>query len=188
VSSSTPSSEPPQPIESASGSFPPARVVITEPDRPVAAIVLALLSGLFLASEGVVEMAVAIGAATVGLPQVYGDLAVDGLVSIVLGVLIVIFAVIIHGDKKPRRLLGTAILVMSTISLLLGGGFLIGFALGLVAGVWFIAWRPNPPFYLAPEGWTMCSNCGAAIPVSVDTCDNCGEAVPSSVETDGNGE
>jgi hypothetical protein len=110
-----------------------------------------------------------------GLSPVSSDLVVDGAGGTILGLFILLCGVAVIGNLGLGRPLGATILVASLVSLLFGGGFLIGFSLGLVAGVLLLAWRPTPAFYIVPEGWFPCPTCGGANKTGAVECKECGE-------------
>ncbi len=57
-----------------------------------------------------------------------------GVIAIIFGVLILIGAVLIYSPGK-ETVGGVVVLIFAILSILTGGGFLVGFVLGIVGGV-----------------------------------------------------
>jgi hypothetical protein len=81
--------------------------------------------------------------------------AIFGILGVVFGILVIVGAVMINSGEPSRvRTGGILALIFSIISLLAGGGFFIGFILGLVGGILALTWKPAagipPPSGTAP--------------------------------------
>jgi len=59
-----------------------------------------------------------------------------GVFSLVLGVLMIIGATLVYSGEKDRLFIGSLIaLIASILSILVGGGLVVGFVLGLAGGI-----------------------------------------------------
>jgi len=79
-----------------------------------------------------------------GLGFPYGSMSGLMLVSLVLGVLVIIGAVMIDIQPSQSNTWGIIVLVFSIVSFLGMGGFLIGAVLGIVGGALALSWKPKP--------------------------------------------
>ncbi|MEM3791471.1 MAG: hypothetical protein QXL16_01960 [Candidatus Micrarchaeaceae archaeon] len=114
--------------------------------RKSSVFVLLLLGGLFVLMDGVITAAMAATAFLGIFPLSFmcrmcfffpNLLVYSSLIGIVSGILIVYSSAVIRENKNKRVLhtYATVALISSAISLLNGGGFLIGFILSLVGSV-----------------------------------------------------
>ncbi len=133
-------------------------------DRPSAAFVLCVLSGIFILINSVF-----LGFLAAIMPSVFQNLIgqfapeigwwisakpVASLIGVLLYTLMavgVIFSVIIllgsmmfYIYPNNTRCIGTIILILAILSIFIGGGFFIGFILGLVGGALGATWKPKP--------------------------------------------
>lgn len=118
-------------------------------EKPTAAFVLSLIGGIFILINGILMAVIAtIGGAVLslipGLGFVGGIVIAIGAVGLILGILIIIGAIQINsGELGKVRTWSIVVLVLSIISLFIGGGFIIGFILGLVGGILGLVWKPE---------------------------------------------
>ncbi|MEL9940217.1 MAG: hypothetical protein QW348_02585 [Ignisphaera sp.] len=123
-------------------------------ERPTAAFVLSLIGGLLITIESIIAIIViklASDIATSMVPGINASIsAISGLVmavsvlGIVLGIIIVIGSLQIRsGVPNKVRTWSIIVLVLSVISVFTGGGFFIGFILGLVGGILGLVWKPS---------------------------------------------
>lgn len=70
----------------------------------------------------------------------FTTITILGLVS---GVLVLIGALMLNGKSVSSKSIGTVIIVFSIPSVLTGGGFIIGFILGIISGVKALRWKPK---------------------------------------------
>jgi hypothetical protein len=117
-------------------------------NKPTAAFVLSLIGGILILVLGGV-FALVLGAVGVGLGVIpgvgfFGALAaIFGILAVVFGILVIVGAIMINSGEPARvRTGGILVLIFSVISLLAGGGFFIGFILGLVGGILALTWKP----------------------------------------------
>ncbi|MCL4363361.1 DUF6114 domain-containing protein [Candidatus Marsarchaeota archaeon] len=102
-------------------------------NKPTAAFVLLLIGGIFVLLEGLVMSA--IGAlATLIFSSGLG--ALTGIVGIITGIIMIVSAVMVNTTDKSKIKTWSIIgLIISIVSLLGGGGLIIGFLLGLIGGI-----------------------------------------------------
>jgi hypothetical protein len=106
-------------------------------DRPTAAFVLSLIAGAFILINGITI-------AMVGsfLDTVFEGGLVIGAIGAALGVGVLISAILLSSDRQRNTTMGAVILILSLVSIIIGGGFFIGLLLGVVGGIMAIVWRP----------------------------------------------
>jgi hypothetical protein len=117
-----------------SSSQPPVKV-----EKATAGFILSLIAGLLVLVHGILwilrgEMNI------LGIDEIRRRILVGlirqhvGVVAIVFAVLILVGAVLVYLPGK-ETIGGVLVLVFSVLSILTGGGFLVGFILGIVGGV-----------------------------------------------------
>lgn len=123
-------------------------------ERPTAAFVLSLISGILVLLTGILILVAAglissLGEGHMpGVPyplELIGSLiTVIGVVGLIFGILILVGATMIYsGEPSKVRIGSILVLIFSILSLLtVGGGFLIGFILGLIGGILGLTWKP----------------------------------------------
>ncbi len=75
-----------------------------------------------------------------------------GIIGVILGIIIVVGAYFLHTRPAEHGTWGIVILVLSVISFIGGGGFLIGAILGIIGGILAIVWKPpEKPQEHAPQ-------------------------------------
>lgn len=118
-------------------------------EKPTAAFVLSLVGGIFILINGILLAVIAfIGGAILSLIPMLGFIGgivmIMGTVGLVLGILIVIGAIQINsGELNKVRTWSLVVLVLSIVSIFIGGGFIIGFILSLVGGILGLMWKPE---------------------------------------------
>lgn len=120
---------------------------------PTAAFILSMLGGLVILVWGI--FLVGVGVANPGAGPFFfgGSPGGVGIIEILCGGFVVMFAVFLYQMRQHHVLFGATILVFSCLSLLGLGGLLIGFLLGLIGAILAIAHaevsRPPPtPVYV----------------------------------------
>ena len=111
---------------------------------------------------------------------------VIGVLGIVWGVLIIVFASRLNSDPGSHATSGALIVVFSLLSWAGSlGGLFIGFLLALIGGILAITWNPHPQQPSAPQPsiGTMasikyCANCGSQMAASATFCPKCGAKQP----------
>lgn len=123
-------------------------------ERPTAAFVLSLISGILVLLTGILMLVAADLISSLGgghmpgmpyPPELIGSLiTVIGVVGLIFGILILVGATMIYsGEPSKVRIGSILVLIFSILSLLtVGGGFFIGFILGLIGGILGLIWKP----------------------------------------------
>lgn len=115
-------------------------------EKPTAAFVLSLIGAILILINGLVVAALfTTGGALVGiiLPGVGAMMIALGVLAIVFGIIVIVGAVMINsGDKSKVRTGSIIVLIFAIISLIGGGGFIIGFILCLVGSILGLVWKP----------------------------------------------
>ncbi len=102
------------------------------------AYVLSLIAGVLVVLNGLLLLGVGV---TLGIAVFGGGLAF-GAIGILLGVIIIYAAARLNAQPTEHVSWGAVIIVFSVVSLVLvGGGFIFGFILGLISGILAIAWK-----------------------------------------------
>lgn len=121
-------------------------------EKPTAAFVLSLVGGvLILVNAIIVLIGATIAAAIASVVPVVGVatgvvVIAYGLAGLVIGILVIVGAIMINsGNPGKVRTWSIIVLVFSVISILIGGGFIIGLVLGLVGGILGLVWKPSAP-------------------------------------------
>ncbi|MEM3383061.1 MAG: hypothetical protein QXL52_04540 [Nitrososphaerales archaeon] len=122
-------------------------------EKPTAAFILSLIGAILIILDGLwVAIAFSIlGGISFMLPglELLGGLfLIIGVVAIVLGVLTLVGAFMMNTSNKNKVKTGAIlVLIFSIISLIVGGGFIIGFILCLVGSILGLTWKPTeaPP-------------------------------------------
>lgn len=158
---------------------------------PTTAAVLTLVGGIFVLLVGL-----ALAALGSILSFFIGGLAGLFFIGLILGILIIIFAILLFVKPEMRKIWGILIILMAILTLPFDlGGAGIGFILSLIGGILAITYKPPimmgqpmmgqpmmgqpmppPPPGTAPGVWT-CPACGGAVNPQNRTCMSCGKTV-----------
>lgn len=115
-------------------------------EKPTAAFVLSLIGAIFILINGLlVATMFAAGGALVGilLPGLGAMMIILGALAIVFGIIVIIGAIMINsGERNKVRIGSVLVLIFSIISLVTGGGFIIGFILCLIGSILGLVWKP----------------------------------------------
>jgi hypothetical protein len=115
-------------------------------EKPTAAFVLSLIGAIFILINGLVVAAMfAAGGAIVGilLPGLGAMMIILGALAIVFGIIVIIGAIMINSGERNKVKIGSVlVLIFSIISLVAGGGFIIGFILCLIGSILGLVWKP----------------------------------------------
>jgi hypothetical protein len=165
--------------------FPPPQYPAAPPqapshDKPTAAMVLAIIGGVFILLGGISELILASAITALSFGVIGGSLVVGGSIGAVLGILIIVMAALLYANTSNHVIFGVLIIVFSVISLTsFLGGFVLGFILALIGGILAITWKPTPaPVYYTAPVQRMCPKCGRAVDPTTKFCPHCGNALP----------
>ena len=114
---------------------------------PNKAVNLSLIAGILILINSS-----AVGVASVWFPWIFPTLpgsdnnstvpfATITIIGLVSGVLVLIGALMLYGKLVDSKAIGIVILVFSIPSVVTGGGFIIGFILGIMGGVEALRWK-----------------------------------------------
>lgn len=116
-------------------------------DKPTAAFVLSLLAGIFMLIDSILIITVASMLSLPVIPvSVHAFLIIIlGIVGVIISIFVIIGAIFINsGEEGKVRTGGILVLIFSIISLFVaGGGFFIGFILGLIGGILALVWKSS---------------------------------------------
>jgi hypothetical protein len=169
-----------------------------EEERPLLAFGLSLAAGVLIIVDGFF-LSIASGVAyDIGYGAAGGVLAGLGLLGVLLGLIVVLFAGLLYRSPEHHTGYGIVILVLSLVSVVVGGGFLIGIPIGVVGGIFAMTFeevddiepvfdfqrgRANDPFAgpkearrAAPQ---LCPNCRALVFAGSERCPNCETPISS---------
>lgn len=117
--------------------------------HPVGAFVASIFAAVLILSEGIL-LAIAGGALQgLGYLSIGGFVGGLGALEAFIGFLLLVFAIALFIQPASHRLYGSAILVLSVLSWLGGGGFIIGLILGVIGGllgIFFVAAEDLVPY------------------------------------------
>jgi len=115
-------------------------------EKPTAAFILSLIGAIFILLQGILIAAAGGAAASLFGEFIGGLVTVVGVVAIIFGILVLIGAVMINSGVPGKvKTGGILTLIFSILSIFTGGGFFIGFILGLVGGILALVWKPPAP-------------------------------------------
>jgi hypothetical protein len=112
----------------------------TETKRAVIGFIISLLAGLLILIQGIVRLVRAEWALDFGFGEIprrlFGEtfLTTRGIFAVVFGIVVLVGAFLMYRPGKEMAG-GIIVLVFSAVSIIAGGGFLVGFVLGVVCGV-----------------------------------------------------
>ena len=159
-------------------------------NKPTAAFVLGLIGGilvLLVAAYVLYVISVVTSIASgygISVGGFFGAVTWYFYLGLVMGLLMIVSAVMLYAKPQQHVIWGVLLLVFSLVSIISGGGFVIGLILGLVGGILGIVFKPMPAMMAgatmgAPPGGAMtCPYCGGAVNMTTRTCTMCGKPVP----------
>ena len=118
------------------------------------AFVLSIVSGTLILLQGALRVirsqwGLELGIGELRRPSLGGlDFKVLGIVSIVLGVMVILGALLLNKPDRARQG-GITVIAFSVLSIFAGGGYLAGLILGVVGGA--LALSHYPPQKAKPE-------------------------------------
>ena len=116
-------------------------------EKPKQAFTLSLIAGILIVCN-----AVAVGVAGAYFPWVFPTLpgsdnnatvpfATIAVIGLICGALVLLGAVMLHTKPENRKAWGIMIIVFSIPSVVTGGGFIVGFTLGIIGGAKALRWN-----------------------------------------------
>ncbi len=153
----------------------PGTHLVEIPDqRVVAAVASIVLGGLLVILQGLVVAGGGGEVTTLGVPGGQ-SLQSLGAFEVVIGLVLVTFAGYLWFEPIRRRAAtGFMVLVVSAASLLVGGGFVVGMALGLTGGMIALALPKGPHYMLVPATVQPCQACYSLYETGTHVCPTCG--------------
>jgi hypothetical protein len=170
---------------------------------PVAAFVVTLIGGILILLDGLYLLAVSAFVSTVSsaygvsIPGVSGLFEALAAVGLIFGLIILIGAIMMWRNPSSAKMWGIVVILLGLISIISGGGFILGLILALVGGILALVWHPPaaaqtawssaptaPP--AAPAGGAppamggarYCASCGSPNAANVQFCAKCGAPMP----------
>lgn len=121
---------------------------MSQSEKPTKSFVLSLVAGTLIVCN-----AVAVGVAATWFPWIFPTLpgsanntavpfASITVVGLICGALVIFGAIMLHIKPEDKKAWGIMIFVFSLPSVITGGGFVIGFILGIIGGAKVIRWKP----------------------------------------------
>ncbi len=130
-------------------------------EKPTAAFVLSLLAGIFILIDGIFVTAAATFVFLVPMMDMFIGVIgmvigmIIGIAELIFGIIVMMGAFMINSsDPGKVKTGGILVLIFSIISIIAGGGFIIGLILGLVGGILALTWKPSeqsPPQIQTPS-------------------------------------
>ena len=172
---------------------------MSDEEHPLAAILASLIGGALIVIDGVrVASAASIisSTASVGSPISRAARRVEalGALSAFLGFAVLLRAIGLYLWPEAHVGLGIALLILSFLSLVGGGGFIPGLFLGLVGGILAIVFQPSeeelpagglgstparPPGGWEVAAWGTCPSCNSSLAPGTKVCERCGARFPA---------
>ncbi len=121
---------------------------MSQREEPKRAFNLSLIAGILIVCN-----AVAVGVAGAYFPWVFPTLpgsdnnatvpfATIAIIGLICGALVLFGAIMLRIKPENKKAWGILIIVFSMPSVITGGGFIIGFILGIIDGVKAFKWKP----------------------------------------------
>ena len=122
---------------------------MSQSEKPTSAFTWSLAAGILIVCN-----AVAVGVAATLFPWIFptlpgsvnnatvpfASIAVTGLIC---GALVLFGAVMLHTRPVNSKVWGAIVIVFSIPSVVTGGGFIIGFIIGIIGGIKALKWKPE---------------------------------------------
>ncbi len=122
---------------------------MSQSEKPTKALILSLTAGILIITNAVLLGVVAkwfIGI----MPTLPGSSGNDptllmGLaaVGLIFGVIVLLGALMLRFNPVSKKAWGIIVIVFSIPCVIMGGGFIIGFILGIIGGVKAFKWKPE---------------------------------------------
>ena len=126
-------------------------------EKPKRAFTLSLIAGILIVCN-----AVAVGVAGAYFPWIFSTLpgsdnnatvpfTTISVIALICGALILIATMMLRIKPENKKAWGMLIIVFSIPSVITGGGFIIGFIIGIIGGVKTLRWKPYLPAATGPR-------------------------------------
>ena len=121
---------------------------MSQMEKPKRAFTLSLIAGLLIVCN-----ALAVGVAGAYFPQIFPILpgsdnnatvpfTTISVIALLCGALVLFATIMLRIKPENKKAWGILIAMFSIPSVITGGGFIIGFILGIVGGVKVVRWKP----------------------------------------------
>jgi len=122
---------------------------MSQREMPKQAYTLSLIAGILIVCN-----AVAVGVAGAYFPWIFPTLPGSdnnatvpflsiAAIGLICGALVLLGAIMLHMNPQNKKAWGLIVTVFSIPSVITGGGFIIGFILGIIGGAKAFRWKPN---------------------------------------------
>ncbi len=122
---------------------------MAQTEKQKKAFMFALIAGIFILSNTAL-----LGIAATWFPELIPTLPGEStndtqilftltVIGLILGILVLLGALLLHFKPEKRRLWGVIIVIFSIPSVITGGGFIIGFILGIIGGIKALSHKTN---------------------------------------------
>ena len=124
-------------------------------DHPIGAFVLSIIGAVLILVDGAVVLFAGASISGAGFPAAGGLVSGLGGLGVFLGIVIFLLALAIFIDPDRHTGYGISILTLSLLSILAGGGFVVGLILGVIGGILGIIFEPDEDIELSPAGYSV---------------------------------
>jgi len=122
---------------------------MSQSEKSTKAFTLSLIAGILIVSN-----AVAVGVAATWFPWIFPTLpgsdnnaavpfASIAAIGLICGALVLFGAIMLQIKPENKKAWGIMIIVFSIPSVITGGGFIVGFILGIIGGAKAFRWKPH---------------------------------------------
>lgn len=122
---------------------------MSQSEKPIRAFMLSLIAGILILVN-----AVSVAAAATWFPWLIPTLPGSSgndvtilysvaAVGLICSVLVLFGAIMLHSRPEHKRAWGIMVIVFSIPSIVTGGGFIIGFILGIIGGAYTLSRKPK---------------------------------------------
>ena len=119
-------------------------------EKPTAAFALSLVGAILMILGGLayaILASIAGGFISIvpGMEWLGGLLIIMGILGLIFGIIVLVGAIMIYSGERGKVRTGSIlVLIFSILNLIFGGGgFYIGFILGLIGGILGLVWKPE---------------------------------------------
>jgi hypothetical protein len=114
-----------------------------------------------------------------------GALAGFGVLALFFGFVVLVSGIYLYFSPDQHVGVGIAIVILSLLSLIGGGGFVIGLILGVIGGILAIVFEPETDLWdddflppRPPVPGRTCPSCGQPVTPGLTNCARCGAVQP----------